>query len=377
MHDAVAEPHPHIPDVVTKARPLPAIVGRALEPVYRAAIARINRRFDRGLGITRFDLPVISVGNLSVGGTGKSPMVMHIVSELLRAHLRPCIAMRGYRKRGRVPARHPDETDAYQRHFPAVPIVAQPDRIAGLRALLAQHNSRPDCIVLDDGFQRRRIARDIDIVLIDASRSPFNDHLLPYGWLREPVDSLARATMVVLTHAELIHARQLIILSESLASRRSGIGFDAIARHAWTGLRLAAHNSTDHDHPVSLDWLLGKRIVASCAIGNPAGFLHSLNATLAVDSRRAGELVGTLVLPDHDPFDRETVRVLSEIAHEREADAIVVTDKDWSKLRHVPAEIWRGRPIVRPDLSLVFDRGLDEFNRTIVQTVEHRAAQRA
>ncbi|MFN7022482.1 MAG: tetraacyldisaccharide 4'-kinase, partial [Phycisphaerales bacterium] len=110
------------------------LLGRPLEPIYRAIIRRRNRSFDAGRGVTRFGVPVVSVGNLSVGGTGKSPMVTHIVASLLRAGLRPCIAMRGYSKsRGQTSRHHaPDETDAYLRTFPQVPVIARPDRAAGI-----------------------------------------------------------------------------------------------------------------------------------------------------------------------------------------------------------------------------------------------------
>lgn len=326
---------------------MPRWLGAALAPIYRAEVSRRNRRYDRGIGVTRLGIPVISVGNLSVGGTGKTPMVMHLVAMLLRAGRRPCIAMRGYRKPGSGEA---DETDAYRREFPEVPIVAQPDRLAGLRRLLSRSEveSRPDCVVLDDGFQHRRIARDLDIVLIDASRSPFVDRVLPAGWLREPVEGLARADLVVLTHAELVNAAEIESIDAGVRNLRGGRGLDAAARHLWTGL-------IEGDPGVvrPLDALLGARVVASCAIGNPVGFLHSLRQTLGA----TGELAGTLVLPDHDPYGREVVLALTRLASEVRAAMIVVTDKDWSKLRRYPAEIWGGVPIIRPRLAMAFERG--------------------
>lgn len=329
------------------AGPVPRWLGAVLSPLYLAEVKRRNGRFDRGVGVTRLDIPVISVGNLSVGGTGKTPMVMHLVSTLLRAGRRPCIAMRGYRKRGTLEA---DETDAYRREFPGVPIVAQPDRLAGLRKLLvaADPVTRPDCVVLDDGFQHRRIARDLDIVLIDASRSPFVDRVLPAGWLREPVEGLGRAGMVVVTHAELVQAHEVESIDAGVRNARRGRGVDAVARHLWTGL---IEGEPGEVRP--LDWLLGKRVVASCAIGNPKGFLHSLGQTLG----DAGQLAATLVLPDHDPYGREVALTLARMAADAAAQAIVVTDKDWSKLRGYPAETWGGVPIIRPRLAMGFERG--------------------
>lgn len=348
--------------------PVSPLIGAPLAPIYRAAVGWRNRRFDRGVGVTRLGLPVISVGNLSVGGTGKTPTVMHILGLLVKAGARPCVAMRGYQKRGSG-ATGPDEVDSYKRAFPGMPIVAQPDRIAGIRDLIEStpDDARLTCVVLDDGFQHRRIARDLDIVLVDASRPPFEDALLPAGWLREPVESLLRASIVVLTHAELATAPRLEALALAIARVRGGTPPEAVTRHVWTGLtRSTGAGAQTADEPLPLDWLLRKRVVACCAIGNPQGFLHSLQMALGSDRRRSGSLSGTLVLPDHDPFEPETVRTLTRMAAERGAEAIVVTDKDWSKLRHLPPATWDHRPVVRPRLSLVFDGGHDEFAARVV-----------
>lgn len=346
--------------------PVPRWLGAALAPIYRAEVNRRNRRYDHGIGVTRLEIPVISVGNLSVGGTGKTPMVMHLVAMLLRAGRRPCIAMRGYRKPGSGEA---DETDAYRREFPEVPIVAQPDRLAGLRRLLSQSgaNARPDCVVLDDGFQHRRIARDLDIVLIDASRSPFIDRVLPAGWLREPVEGLARADLVVLTHVELVDGAVIGSIDAGVRNLRGGRGLDAATRHLWTGLI-----EGDAGRVRPLDALLGARVVASCAIGNPAGFLHSLRQTLG----EAGELAGTLVLPDHDPYGREVVLTLARLASETRAGMIVVTDKDWSKLRRYPAETWGGVPIIRPRLAMAFERGAPGLEARVLEAASQTGGTR-
>lgn len=351
--------------------PVPSLIGRPLEPLYRAVIGWRNRRFDRGVGVTKLGIPVISVGNLSVGGTGKTPMVMHVVSWLLRESsaadpIRPCIAMRGYapgRKRG-LDAPVSDEADVYRRVLPDVPVVAQPDRAAGIRRLLrGDVGERPTCVVLDDGFQHRRLARDLDIVLIDASRRSLSDRLLPAGWLREPPASLHRAGLVVLTHAEMVDADEIARI-EAGVRRASGRGVDAVTRHVWTGLVTSGERG---DRLLPLDWLLGKRVVGCCAIGNPHGFMHALRATLSADAGCEGTLVGAMVLPDHDPFGPEVVRALAATARDERAEAIVVTDKDWSKLRRTPIESWHGIPIVRPMLSMVFERGRLEFDARIVR----------
>lgn len=357
----------------TRRAPIP-VLGRLIEPVYGAVIARRNAGFDAGRGVDRVagaagNIPVISIGNLSVGGTGKTPMVMHVLRVLLEHGYLPCVAMRGYSKSKDGAA---DETDAYRRAFPDVPIVAQPDRIAGLRSLLERTPAEKqfDRIVLDDGFQHRRIARDLDVVLIDATpgRSVFDDRLLPAGWLREPVGSLARADAVVLTHAELasqehVDALRAVIREEAAAPV-------AVTRHVWTGLkhrvqeeRPGSENRGTREEMLPLETLVGREIVGCCAIGHPQGFVASLKKVAG--GADGGERVGLMVLPDHDPIGAERVRKLVAMARERKAEYIVVTDKDWSKLRHLPDSTWPCA-VVRPELAMVFDEGREGFEGLVL-----------
>ena len=214
--------------------PLPRPLGVPLSWAYSAAIRRINRKFDRGRGVVRFDRAVISVGNLSVGGTGKTPMVKWLARALVEAGHRPCIAMRGYGA-GKGQS---DEAGEYERDLSGVPVVAQANRTLGLIQLFSREHDadgpHSDVVILDDGFQHRRIARDLDIVLIDATRNPFADRLLPAGWLREPVDSLRRAGAVVITHAESANAAEVTALDRRIADCRGGEGAVAVCRHVWT-----------------------------------------------------------------------------------------------------------------------------------------------
>jgi tetraacyldisaccharide 4'-kinase len=357
MQPDTAEPAP-------RSGPIPGILGRLASRAYAAAIARRNRAFDAGRGVESLPLPVISVGNLSVGGTGKTPMVAHLCRVLLERGARPCIAMRGYSRGGRAGvAADSDEADVYLREFgDLVDIVAQPDRAAGVRALLASASNKPDVIVLDDGFQHRRIRRDLDIVLIDASRDAFADRLLPAGWLREPTVSLRRASCVVLTHTELATPQALTRLRGNITASH-GRPPIAATRHLWTALRDA------QDHALPLDWLLSRRILGVCAIGNPRGFTDALKATLG--PLAPAELI---TLPDHDPYSAGTVLRITDAAVRTGAGAIVVTDKDWSKLRRLPASTWPC-PIVRPVLALAFLDGKAELEQAVLACVPSAPAR--
>ncbi len=352
----------------TRPPPLP-ILGRLLEPLYRFEINRRNRNFDAAKGVTRLPIPVISVGNLTVGGTGKTPMVARIVRWLRDAGHDPCIAMRGYKSKHA----ESDEAQAYTRAFDDLPLVAQPDRLAGLRTLFETlRGNRIDCVVLDDGFQHRRIARDLDIVLLDASQNPFGQRLLPAGWLREPVTSLARAHAAVVTHAELIDAPMTRELWFPLTLRLGKHKPIALTRHTWTELDVQT-NGMEQRRPV--EWLQGKSTLAVCAIGNPWAFIRAVQNAVGEDAAKTREQYGK-VLTDHDKYIAKRIAEIMTLAHEKTVDAIVTTDKDWSKLRHVAADRWPC-PVVRPRLELAFDRGEEDLKRLVLTTASHQRARSA
>lgn len=325
--------------------PIPWPLGAMGEPIYAAMMRARNRAFDAGRGVTRLSVPVISVGNLSVGGTGKTPMVMTILQWLKDHGRRPCVAMRGYARAGEQAS---DEEAQYRAAFAGVTIVARPDRLAGLAPVLAKGEA--DCVVLDDGFQHRAIARALDIVLVDATRDPFGDRCLPAGWLREPVDSLARASAVVLTHAERAEASTLARLSDKV-QRAHGQAPIAHAAHVWRGLRRG-------DEELAPSWLSSARVAAACGIGNPGPFIAALESHGADVTLRD-------IRPDHHAWSGADVRLLERAASQAAARAIIVTEKDWVKIRPwlAPGEqaMW-----VRPVLALEFPMGGEELRRAVI-----------
>lgn len=335
----------------SRTGPAPALVGRALAPIYGLAVRARNRRFDAGRGVRRLPLPVISVGNLSVGGTGKTPMVAWIVRRLSAAGVPPAIAMRGYSPDGNH-GPESDEALQYRELVPGVPIAADPDRFAAVTRLLAEPVAASvRCVVLDDGFQHRSLGRDLDVVLIDATRNPFADRLLPAGWLREPVESLRRAGMVVITHAESAQAGAIDRIDDSLRGLL-GRPADAVVRHAWAGLRLS-EPPYNADHVETVPWLSGRRVLALCGIGNPGPFVAM--------ARAACGACDVQVFPDHETYAPSTVagafvRSQAFIRGAGGPDFILTTEKDWTKLRTVARGLWT-RPVVRPVLELRFDRG--------------------
>ncbi len=152
--------------------------------------------------VTRFERAIIGIGNLTTGGTGKTPLVAHLVQQVLAQGGAPAIVSRGYGGLGigeviDDPQIYGDEPVWYKRRFPHVPVVVNPRRRLGVAQILRQY--KPTHIFLDDGFQHRQLGRDIDIVVVDGLQSSNYYHLLPWGYMREPWDALKRAQWVVVS----------------------------------------------------------------------------------------------------------------------------------------------------------------------------------
>lgn len=336
--------------------PIPAPLGSLLAPVYALGIARRNRRFDRGQGVRRAPAPIVSVGNLSVGGTGKTPMVRWVVEALRLAGRRPGVALRGYGAKAGVS----DEAAEHRAALHGVPVVANPDRLRAVGDMVTRSTGvRIDCAVLDDAFQHRRIAREVDIVLIDATRDPFRDHLLPAGWLREPPSSLARATAVVITHAESVPPSTIDALRKQIEAAH-GKPPIAVCAHDWTGLRCFDGRV---ESECELEWLEERRVVVACAIARPRPFLSMLH-------QRRVEVASAMWLRDHADFTPARVRRLLEEVERTGAEGVICTEKDWMKLRHAQVE-WPC-PVVRPALRQMFLEGAEALSEHVVEGVGGR-----
>jgi tetraacyldisaccharide 4'-kinase len=195
--------------------------------------------------------------------------------------------------------------------------VQDPDRVAGARRAIDEFRSQ--LILLDDGFQHRRLARDLDIVLLDALE-PFGfDHVFPRGTLREPATGLRRAHVVCLSRADMISASERIAIRRRVADIAPHAAWCELA-HAPSGLV----NAVGHSQPLSA--LAGRRVAAFCGIGNPDGFRHTLDAT-------GCELVAWRAFPDHHAYTQVDLSSLSAIVSETRADMLVCTHKDLVKIQ--------------------------------------------
>lgn len=283
---------------------------------YRWGVGHRNRGFDRGRReIHSCGVPVISVGNLTTGGTGKTPIVAFLARKLRAADVRVSIVSRGY---GRGEADENDEAAELHQRLPDVPHVQDPDRVAA--AQIAVDELETQLILMDDGFQHRRLHRDLDIVLVDLT-CPFGfGYLLPRGLLREPIQNLRRADVVILTRCDQVTPAQI---DQVIARMRSMHPELLILRstHQPSGLL----QFPDSIRPVSQ--LDQKRVALVSGIGNPDAFRRTVEDV-------GGIVVAEKQLPDHSRYDRDVVEQIKQWASGlADIDYLVCTQKDLVKLQ--------------------------------------------
>ncbi|MCP4713080.1 MAG: tetraacyldisaccharide 4'-kinase [Planctomycetes bacterium] len=286
---------------------------------YSCIISIRNLLYDKGLLKThRLPVPVICVGNITTGGTGKTPMVLWLCRFFQAHNITPAILTRGYKS---TYDQSNDETQLLQAALPDVPIIIDSDRVRGGQDALQTH--KPQVLIMDDGFQHRRLHRDLDIVLIDAT-NPFGyNYLLPRGLLREPKHNLSRASIAILTRTDQIEPDQLKKLNDQVSQliNMSTVTDKLIIPCRHTPTALIDKDGTNKD----LDQLSDKKIFAFCGLGNPDAFAATLQ-TLGVNS------VTTYTFDDHHHFNDTDIKFIRDLSTQTEYDMSVTTEKDWVKL---------------------------------------------
>ena len=289
---------------------------RAASLVYSLAMRIRNVLFDLGWkSIQRSIVPVISLGNVTTGGTGKTPLVAMVCSLLQELGLRPGIVSRGY---GSIDGNPNDEKLVLSLLCPNVPHVQNPNRVTAAQFLTAAGGV--DAIVMDDGFQHRRLHRNLDIVLIDAT-NPFGyGFQLPRGLLREPLSSLKRADLVIITRSDHVSEhdiakieRRIIDAAPQLADRILHVEFQPTSLRSLDGSKM------------SLSKFAKKSVHLMAGIGNPDAF-----QTTAI---RAGlQVTGTSWFPDHHHYSDDDLQQVQKRASSSGTECIVTTLKDLVKL---------------------------------------------
>jgi tetraacyldisaccharide 4'-kinase len=342
---------------------------------YSAAVRLRNLLYSIGLlKAHRADAAVLSVGNITVGGTGKTPLVIWLCNLITRDY-KCAILTRGYRARSasRVMRRAPavgdpvgknerntqndirntsDEPAMLAQSCPQANVVVNPDRVAGAARAVTEFGA--NVLIMDDGFQHRRLARDLDIVTVDAT-NPFGyGKLLPAGLLREPVRALARADVVVITRCDQIDVAELARLAAKLRQVNPNM---AIAR----SIHAPVCAKSIDNREIPLEKLKDKKVLAFCGIGNPDSFLGTVRAL-------GCELIGSKLYDDHHHYTQDCLAHITEQANRLNAEMILTTKKDATKIVIADASE-RDVPLAYLQVEIELIAGEDELKDLISNTL--------
>lgn len=340
---------------------------------YAAGVRGRELAYRHGLfSVKRLPHPTICVGNITVGGTGKTPLVIRLATDLMAKGLRPAVLLRGYKRE--ISSRQPvlvrdakricasvaeagDEAMELASRLPGACVGVGADRHAVGNEIIKRHPI--DCFILDDGFQHHRLERDINIVTVDVTDPWGGGRLLPAGLLREPPQALRRADVVVLTRAGLVGPDRLSVLRAEVAMHMNPSSALLESRHeprqliSLQGRRILLPSE-----------LQGKKVLAISAIGNPKAFENTL-------TQLGAHVVGTLRLADHSGRAEQVHQWI--VRNRRHTEWILMTEKDamrWgfsagipTGLEGLPAEAFALR------MELVLSAGEDHW-RQLISLVE-------
>ncbi|MFH1742187.1 MAG: tetraacyldisaccharide 4'-kinase [bacterium] len=270
----------------------------------------------------RLPAPTISIGNITVGGTGKTTFASWLAGNLIAGGYKPAVILRGYGAKVSAPRvitadnQGGEEALLLAGCVPEAVIVESPTRWLGARLAIKEHGC--DTVILDDGYQHRAIQRDLDIVLVDALCPWGNGNLLPAGLLRESRQALSRADAVILTRADMVETETARILLDETA-RFAPQAVIATAAHTPTHLL-----SFTDDRRIEANQLAGRRVGLCSAIGNPEAFERTMRELGA-------EILGYLTFRDHHHYTARDIGLICE--RFQETEMMVCTSKDAVKLR--------------------------------------------
>ena len=285
------------------------------------------------LATARLPCPVISVGNLTVGGTGKTPFVIFLAQRLLAKGRRVAILSRGYKRESKAhhllvsdgssvlvgPAEAGDEPFLMAQRCPQAVVAVGANRVVLGRWILEQHPV--DCLILDDGFQHLALHRDVDLVLLDATDAAGLDALLPAGRLREPLHGLDRASAVVITRADSHHD------VDAIRSRLRGIHCPP-DRAIEVVFRPESFIAIGSGESRAIGWGQGKKAWLVSGIGNSSSF-RRLAESIGI------EIVGEAMFEDHHRYHHREIEEVRTMVHGSGSDIVLTTEKDGGKLASV------------------------------------------
>jgi len=282
--------------------------------VYSTVIGLRNLLYSKGfLKIHTADVPVISVGNITTGGTGKTPLVIWICKFLQQKEFQCAVLTRGYKAHTQKQTPIANEPAILTNSCPQAKVIVNPDRTTAATEAINKFGAK--VIIMDDGFQHRRLNRDLDIVTVDATLPFGYKKLLPAGLLREPIVSLKRADSVILTRCDQTSIDKLNQLEEKLQLINPSM---IIARSIHAPICAKSTKAGQ----ISLDELKKKRIFAFCGIGNPDAFFTTIKAL-------GTSLISSRVYDDHHQYTENCLADICREGKKSKADLLLTTQKDW------------------------------------------------
>jgi len=318
---------------------------------YLAVLNTRNTLYKKGIvRSSRLPVKVISIGNITTGGTGKTPLVEFSVKYLSGSGRKVAVLSRGYggdNSSQEGDGMVNDECLTLIENLQDVPVLAGRDRVkSGEKAI---NDFGVDCVVLDDGFQHLRLKRDLDVVVIDALNPFGGENLIPRGSLREPLQNLERADLFIISHCD--QGNEQII--RSIYKKLDQINHSASVCES---IHRPVHFDTIADGSIlELEWLKGKRVYALSAIGNPESFSNTLKGLGA-------DLIKHRVFQDHHVYTEEEIEDVISAAQLLGADAIVVTQKDIVKIRKMNI---KNANILSLRIEIEITRGVDLYKAAI------------
>ena len=287
---------------------------KCLSFVYRVIITARNTAYNRGwLAARRAPLPVISIGNITAGGTGKTPLVIWLCNHFARNGVVTAVLSRGYKGTDT----DADEPTLIRRDCPNTSVFINKDRYKGaIEAAKTIHNG---VLILDDGFQHRRIKRDLNIITIDAT-CPFGyDRMLPAGLLREPLTEIKRAKVAIVTRCDIVTEDQINFVTWRLIRYNPSM-LIVRAGHKYNGITMLDGSK------LTMKALIGKKCFVFCGIGNPNAFLECLwNNNVSFTDYE--------IFEDHHNYGPADVNYI--LTKAKDCDIILTTEKDFVKLQDV------------------------------------------
>jgi len=279
---------------------------------YSTAISLRNTLYDKSIIKTvKVPAAVVSIGNITTGGTGKTPLVAWLCNYFTGQNVRTAVLTRGYKIKNDIA----DEPAMLAKASPNATVLVNPDRVAAAKRAINENKAK--LLVMDDGFQHRKLARDVNIVAIDATEPFGHEKLLPAGLLREPLDSLKRADAVIITRANQNSPEKIDEIKKRILAIKPDMVF-AAAVHKPKYVKLIK------DKQLPLSQLAGKKIYAFCGIGNPDAYFQTLKDMSL-------NIVGTKVYNDHHVYTNEDIAAIYEDAQYKKAEFVITTHKDWIK----------------------------------------------